>query len=374
MKLRIKILIVIFLAIILLNITSNEGFSSYYKCEKYKHNRPMENMIITNNINKNSNLKDAELYIPCTYTTAELELVENVFNEDQSIFAVSGCDNIVSKNYLWYLLEKNLGRSLASEIMPETYLLENEDDMRLFINRYDKNKYYILKKNLQRKLGLLLTKDLNEIINSKKDNFLLVQEYLPEVLTINKRKLNIRLYFVIICYGDKFGCYLYNEGKCIYANKDYDYNSKDMESHVTSLDLDYDIYKNNPLTLNDLKKYMDNNSMNYETLWTNINTNLRHVSLSIKDHLCINKNLKNNLSFQIFGPDILVDSKFKPFLLEINKGPSMAANIDREILIKNNLFIDTIALVRFFCQKHNIKKTFNVKSGHANNFTIINEA
>ena len=47
---------------------------------------------------------------------------------------------------------------------------------------------------------------------------------------------------------------LYNEGKCIYANKDYDYNSNDIESHVTSLDLDLNIYKNNPLTLNDLKK------------------------------------------------------------------------------------------------------------------------
>ena len=74
-------------------------------------------------------------------------------------------------------------------------------------------------------------------------------------------------------------------------------------------------------------------------------------SLSIKDHLCINKNLNKNLSFQIFGPDILVDSNYKPYLLEINKGPSMLANIKEEILIKNNLFIDTIALVRYFCQK-----------------------
>lgn len=374
MKLRLKILIVIFLIIILLNVTSKENFSTYYKCEKYRHNRPMENMIMKNNIKKSNNINSAELYIPCTYTTAELELVENLFDENQSIFAVSGCDNIVSKNYLWYLLEKKLGRNLASEIMPETYLLEDENDMKLFINRYDKNKYYILKKNLQRKLGLLLTKDLDEIINSKNDNFLLVQEYLPDIFTINKRKLNIRLYFVIICYDGKYGCYLYNEGKCIYANKDYDYNSKDLESHVTSLDLDYDIYKNNPLSLDDLRNYMNSNGMNYETLWNNINTNLRYVSHSIKDHLCIHKNLKKNLSFQIFGPDILVDSKFKPYLLEVNKGPSMAANLEREILMKNDLFIDTIALVKFFCKKHNINKTFNVNSGHANNFTIINEA
>ena len=92
--------------------------------------------------------------------------------------------------------------------MPETYLLENSSDMNLFINRYKKNKYYILKKNLQRKLGLLLTKDLNEITNSKNNGFLLVQEYLPNILTINKRKLNIRIYFVVICYEGKYGCYL----------------------------------------------------------------------------------------------------------------------------------------------------------------------
>ena len=51
----------------------------------------------------------------------------------------------------------------------------------------------------------------------------------------------------------------------------------------------------------------------------------------------------------------------------------MAANIKEEIQIKNNLFIDTIALVRYFCQKNKIKKNFNVKSGRSNNFTIINE-
>lgn len=374
MKLRHKVLIVIILFIFLLNVTSQENFSSYYKCDKYRHNVPMQNMIDVNKVEKSNDIKKADLYIPCTYTTAEIELVENLFDENQTIFAVSGCDNIVSKNNLWYLLEKKLGRNLASNIMPETYLLENSSDMNLFINRYKKDKYYILKKNLQRKLGLLLTKDLKEITNAKNDDFLLVQEYLPNILTINKRKLNIRIYFVVICYEGKYGCYLYNEGKCIYANKDYDYNSDDIESHVTSLDLDYDIYKNNPLTLNDLKNYMNNNGMNFENLWNNINSNLKYVSLSIKDHLCIHKKLNKNLSFQIFGPDILVDSNYKPYLLEINKGPSMVANIEKEVQIKNNLFIDTIALVRYFCQKNNIRKNFNVKSGRSNNFTIINES
>ena len=365
---------IIFVCIILYLIYRNsfkELFTDYYKCDKYRLNKPLQNLINTHNINKNSDINKSELYIPCTYTTSEIELAENVFNKDQSIFAVAGCDSIVSKNYLWHILISNLGRDEASKIMPETFLIDDKNDMDLFVTKYRKNKLYILKKNLQRKQGLLLTKDLKTILNSKKDDFKVIQEYIPDVMTINSRKLNIRLYFVIICHKDNFACYLYNEGKCIYTNKDYDYNSEDMQSHFTSLELEYSIYESNPLTISELKEYMDKNRMDSNKLWLKILHNMKSLTKCIKDNLCNKNNLNNNLMFQIFGPDYVVDSKFNPYLLEINKGPAMNYNLDKEKNIKNSLYIDTIALVKYFCKINNINKQINSISGRSSNFTKI---
>ena len=130
---------VIFVCIILYLIYRNsfkELFTDYYKCDKYRLNKPLQNLIDTHNINKNSDINKSELYIPCTYTTSEIELAENVFNKDQSIFAVAGCDSIVSKNYLWHILISNLGRDEASKIMPETFLIDDKNDMDLFVTKY----------------------------------------------------------------------------------------------------------------------------------------------------------------------------------------------------------------------------------------------
>ena len=112
--------------------------------------------------------------------------------------------------------------------------------------------------------------DRKFIIKSKDKGYSVIQNYINDVFTINKRKLNIRAYIVIICYKNLFNCYIYNDGKCIYTNNDYDYNSRNLHSHITSLDLDLDIYKKNPLTIKDLQVYMNSNKMNYNKLWNNI--------------------------------------------------------------------------------------------------------
>lgn len=371
MTLTYKIILVCIILYLIYRNSFKELFTDYYKCDKYRLNKPLQNLISTHKINKNNDINKSQLYIPCTYTTSELELAENKFNKEQSIFAVAGCDAIVSKNYLWYILVSNIGRDEASKLMPETFLIDDKNDMDLFISKYKKNKLYILKKNLQRKQGLLLTKDLKTILDSKKNDYKVIQEYIPDVMTINNRKLNIRLYFVIICYKDNFACYLYNEGKCIYTNKDYDYNSEDMQSHFTSLELEYSIYENNPLTISELKDYMDKNNMDSNKLWLKILHNMKNLTNCIKNNLCNKNELNNNLMFQIFGPDYVVDSNFNPFLLEINKGPAMNYNLDKEKNIKNNLYIDTLALVKYFCKINNINKEINSISGHSSNFTKI---
>merc|ERR1711991_980045 len=97
--------------------------------------------------------------MPCTYNNIEKELntVKNL--KIKLLFGVRGCDLIVSKNNIWKLLENKYGRENAINIMPETYILTNKNHMQLFKKNYNSKEVYIMKKNIQRKQGLLLTND-----------------------------------------------------------------------------------------------------------------------------------------------------------------------------------------------------------------------
>ena len=77
--------------------------------------------------------------------------------------------------------------------------------------------------------------------------FLPDKKYLENPYLINKRKVNLRLYVVIICHLDRQEWLLFNEGKCIYSNKCFDKESSlddkgllDKEQHFTSYNLDTD--------------------------------------------------------------------------------------------------------------------------------------
>ena len=50
----------------------------------------------------------------------------------------------------------------ASNIMPTTYLLDDQKDMDVFKKRFNKENVYILKRNVQRKKGIKLSNGLYE--------------------------------------------------------------------------------------------------------------------------------------------------------------------------------------------------------------------
>ena len=54
---------------------------------------------------------------------------------------------------------------------------------------------YIMKKNIQRKEGLLLTNNLEEILNNNDKKFRIVQKYMKNTYLINKEKLNLRFIY-----------------------------------------------------------------------------------------------------------------------------------------------------------------------------------
>jgi hypothetical protein len=86
---------------------------------------------------------------------------------------------------------------------------------------------YILKNYEQRQEGLKLIDSWSEVmdpINMKK--FYIIQEYLYNPYIINKRKVNFRVYYLVVCSQNNYSCYIYNNGFMYYTPEFYDPNKK----------------------------------------------------------------------------------------------------------------------------------------------------
>lgn len=353
---------------------------TYHKCSYIKNHSNINDILNENDIikfidnpndNPNDNKNYWDLYLPCGYNYVEGELKNlTPTNKDQRIFAINGCDKIASKNNLWRILRDYFGRKKAATIMPETYIISDIKDMEIFKSNYNSNKLYLLKKNVQRKEGIIITSDYQEIM--KKTNFKVIQEYVPNLFLIKNRKINIRLYLLIVCYnGDTIG-YLYNKGKCIYTNKDYNSNDKNVnnntfnntnnhnnsnnanannnvslkewrETHLTSVNLDMEIYESHPETLKQLESTIG--FYKYNKLWNKILTLFQNCMKAINGNLCNLKKLDQNVTFQLFGADIIFNDEMHPYLLEFNKGPSMKYMTPTDTQMKKDLTQDIFSKV-----------------------------
>lgn len=49
--------------------------------------------------------------------------------------------------------------------------------------------------------------------------------------------------------------------------------------------------------------------------------------------------------FELYGFDVLIDSKLKPWLIEVNGSPSMTASTTVDGQLKMNLLDDTLTIV-----------------------------
>jgi hypothetical protein len=361
------LLIVIFLFIYVINIFSfkKESFTNggiitqnykYYRCNSKILGTIIKDIFDNNNITQSND--DWNIYIPCGYNNVEEELKSIQIKDkykNKYIFGVNGCDTIVSKNKIWESLVNCYGRKIASTLMPESYVLEDLNEMEIFRKNFNPaiNDIYILKKNLQRKEGLKLTKDYFEIINAKSENYKVVQKYITDLYLINGRKVNLRIYLLIIIKDNIKYFYLSKIGKCIYTNKKYNDNNLDFESNITSYNLDMSVYNENPRNFDALIEYINNDNNDGKKLFDNIEILMKKVSLCLSRNLYQSKNIKESITFQLFGIDVIFDKKLHPYLLEMNKGPDMTPRDDIDKLMKNNVQKDMLKTIGILNNDHN---------------------
>ena len=242
-------------------------------------------------------------------------------------------------------------------VMPNTFIISNKEDMTQLKNKciQNPNKRFILKKTMQRKKGLYLSNNYNDIITTinNDDKYKIIQEF-KESYEVKNRKFNLRLYYLVICSNHKKQFFYHNKGKCIYADKDSN-NLFSVESNISNIyNKTPDIYNGRPFYLDELYTYLDSNHQNHN-LKHKIENLLSILSKSISHSICKMEKLNKYKLFQLFGLDIIVDSHLNPFILEINKGPDFKipkTNYSKDYDIKKTVLEDMLALIGIIQIKH----------------------
>jgi len=110
-----------------------------------------------------------------------------------------------------------------------------------------------------------------------------------------------------------------------------------------------------------LKKYFKENNLNFDLMFQSIKDIVIKSILSISDESIkfIKRLTKhNNCLFELYGFDILIDSEFKPWLMEINLNPSLNVDTKLDYKIKSMLISDILTLVGIIPYKHKKEELF----------------
>lgn len=324
-------------------LTSVEPFANFKKCDHKPPTGVLKDVLDAHEYTKTTT-DDWDIFLPCNYTHVEQELREMDTQRllpNQSVFAVDGCDKLVSKNKLWQALVDVYGRARASTISPPTYVVADPDDLARFLEDYVPQRMYICKKNVQRKKGLMMSDNLDTLLRCHYQGYKVIQEYLTDVHLVKGYKLNLRLYVLVVCdtYGNKH-VHIHPEGKCLYTEQPYNPDTlHDTSTQITST-ASASVYEDDalPLTLNDLREHWLNVHVNYDHVMRNVHEQLHAAVNAVLPKLCRATKFRRVTRFQLFGADVLLRGRdLAPFVLEFNKGPSMKPVNARDYAMKRRV-------------------------------------
>ena len=244
----------------------------------------------------------------------------------------------------------------------------SENELKDFKKNFNKAKLYITKNNNQRQEGIEIHNSLDTIMNSL-NKYILVQELLQDPYLINGRKINLRVYCLIVRdTNSNTLVQIYQDGFMYYTAELFEKGNPAFKKNITTGYIDRKIYDENPLTHEDFKKYLDNpkrklTQVEYYTK-TRPNTKLSNYVFTQINHL-LKFILETYIStvgtktlgvgFQLYGADIAINEHLKPMIMEINKGPDLTAKDGRDKILKETLCKDILKSVGLITPNSNNK-------------------
>ena len=313
------------------------------------------------------NIQEACLIVPCSYETTEKEIEDlesegiklNQYGDGVRIFMLNNTDHMVSKLALWKYLKEKYGSNSASNMLPYTWDLTDPNEVELFKKQFNPNKIYITKNNYQRQEGLEIHTKLDSILNSR-DKYLLVQELLQDPYLVSGRKINLRVYVLVI--RDNYSnikLQIYKDGFMYYTPELFVPSNPSFKTNITTGYIDRQVYVDNPLTHMDFRKWLDDPNRSLSQIEKYIHESYPNIKLSdfifsqiyeqlgfiFQTYETIVGTKSLGVSFQLYGVDVAINQDLKPMIMEINKGPDLSAKDGRDKELKINLGTDILKSV-----------------------------
>ncbi|KAL9889263.1 tubulin tyrosine ligase-like 6B [Glossina fuscipes fuscipes] len=308
-------------------------------------------------------VKDNKLWnILWTDSLAGVELYKNM-KRFQQVNHFPGMMEICRKD----LLSRNLNRMLKLypkeyKIFPKTWVFPADyGDALNYSTSRAKPVTFIIKPDAGAQgRGIWLTNDLKTINPSER---MICQTYISKPLLIDGYKFDLRVY-ALITSVDPLRIFVYNEGLARFATSKYveptPDNRCDLFMHLTNYSVNrrnshYEMCDNDDCgskrKLSAINTWLRRRNHNVDEFWSKIDDILIKTILSAwpmlkhNYHACFAAHDRIQACFEILGFDILVDSKLRPYILEVNHSPSFHTNelVDRQV--KKPLIKDTLNLV-----------------------------
>jgi len=258
------------------------------------------------------------------------------------VYSIRSIDLMAHKGSMYAHLSSTLSKETCAQHLPVTWVLTNDVDRARIARDFDPSKMYIIKKNVQRQKGCQITQDLDEIVRAHKQNYVVCQEILMNNYAVNTRKINIRVYVVVVARKD-VRVHLYTDGFMYYGTPDYSDARRDRDAHVTTGYVDRTVYRDNPLTLQDLYRHLGRPKA--ATLRENIELTVRIIASGFHDAVHDMDTEADCTNFVITGWDLSVDRDLRCKVMEINKGPDLGFKEERDEALKRDMVLQTYRTV-----------------------------
>lgn len=246
------------------------------------------------------------------------------------IYGVAGSDLMANKAFLADILYSKYAAD-AEEIIPKTYIIDKQGELKRLETEFNEKNVYILKKNLQRQEGFIMSNSLQQILDISKD-YVVCQKMLQDPYILNGRKINLRVYMLVVVRNEMIEFYYFDNGFLYYTPEYFKPNSTDPKQVITTGYIDRSVYKENPMTFRDLETFLGNDK--YDKLMINIHMLLKKVKVAYSDKILFENASIPGTKFLVYGCDIAPNSQLSVQLMEINKGPDLGYKDDRDKMVK----------------------------------------
>lgn len=180
---------------------------------------------------------------------------------------------------------------------------------------------------------------------------MIIQKYISNPLLIGGYKFDLRLYILVTSFRP-LKIWLFDDGLCRFSTETYDLsNLENTFSHLTnaSINKESDTYDKLKPVIGHGSKWTLKQLFNYlitEKICTKIDVN--KMIHKIRDIIIltllsiVNSVEQNSHCFELFGFDIMIDDKFKCWLLEVNGSPAIAITCKTDQIVKNKMLNNLI--------------------------------